>query len=74
MKSVFRIGGSVAGRPALKAATNTDPETVFVPRLPVRTTRIRRPDTPRSDRSIPLSVPTFVRESLARIDDRAARV
>jgi hypothetical protein len=46
--SVLRIIGSPAGRPALKAAMKTVPETVRVPAEPTRVTLMRRPETPRS--------------------------
>src|SRR4051794_20992943 len=70
--SVPRRAGSATGLAALNAARKTSPDTVFVPRAPTSVTLIRRPETPRCDRSSSLSAPTFVRESAASIALRAA--
>jgi len=71
---VPRSGGSAAGFAALNTARNTSPDTVFVPRSPVTVTLIRRPDTPRFERSMPVRAPTAVRGSFASIVLSAAAV
>ncbi len=72
--SVLRSIGSAVGRPALNTDRKTSPETVFVPVEPIRVTLISRPETPRSRRSIALSVPTAVRGSAANQADSCSLV
>ena len=61
--------GSVAGVYWLKIERKTSPETVSVPSEPTRVTLMTRPDTPRFDRSIALSAPTFDRGSASNTVD-----
>src|SRR6476659_7016632 len=61
-----RKDGSAAGVAALKTDRKTSPDTVLLPVLPTSVTLMSRRETPRLERSRPLIVPTFVRESVAK--------
>jgi hypothetical protein len=69
---VLRRSGRPGGLWALNADRNTFPDTVRVPADPRSTTLIRRPETPRADRSSDRTVPTSVRGSAARIAESEA--
>ncbi len=66
------MAGSPDGLWLLKTATKTSPDTVRIPPEPNSDTLMSRPDTPRKLSDHPVSVPTLVRLSAAKMAEMAA--
>ncbi len=71
---MLRSIGWPGGRRRLKIDWKSIPDTVFDPSVPINVIEMRRPDTPRRERSRATTVPTFVRASFARIAENWACV